>query len=349
MSIPSTFPHSHTQKALVLFFQSTSQAQTTMSNRTVFITGGSGYIGSNVTKQLIARGYTVKALSRSETNDAKLSELGAIPVRGDLKTHHELLTQMAQEADGGVIHIGNTIAGDHTLSAVERLAQNDAATAAIVKGLKGSGRPMVIATGSLAAAEDPEGRETDEKSPGWGDEHPLAFASRPKDESIVQDGVRVSYLRLAPWVYGRSGSGVALLMKQWGAMGKGIVVEGGKKKTSTVYVDDAANAFLLALEKAEAGEEFNVTSETNVEFRQIAEAICEVLGVETMDVGLADAKGMMGDFFAAFLSSSNRAASMKAREILGWVPKAEKGIVDEIKTGSYVELAESLKKKESSA
>ncbi|PVH95717.1 hypothetical protein DM02DRAFT_617706 [Periconia macrospinosa] len=69
-------------------------------------------------------------------------------------------------------------------------------------------------------------------------------------------------------------------MKQWGAVGGGVVVEGGKKKTSTVHVDDAASLFLLALEKAGAGEKFHPTGETDVEFREIEEAICEALGVE---------------------------------------------------------------------
>lgn len=48
------------------------------------MTGASGYVGSVVTELVIAEGYDVYALSRTETSDAKLRSLGAVPVRGDL-------------------------------------------------------------------------------------------------------------------------------------------------------------------------------------------------------------------------------------------------------------------------
>jgi hypothetical protein len=46
----------------------------------IFITGGSGYIGSVITELAISDGYSVVGLSRSEKNDEKLRSLGAVPV-----------------------------------------------------------------------------------------------------------------------------------------------------------------------------------------------------------------------------------------------------------------------------
>ena len=51
---------------------------------TVFVTGATGVLGRATVPQLLASGYTVRALSRGEGNDAAIRALGAEPVRGDL-------------------------------------------------------------------------------------------------------------------------------------------------------------------------------------------------------------------------------------------------------------------------
>ena len=50
----------------------------------VFVTGGSGYVGRNLIRHLIARGDTVLALARSDSSVAWVRSLGAEAVRGDL-------------------------------------------------------------------------------------------------------------------------------------------------------------------------------------------------------------------------------------------------------------------------
>src|ERR1700733_13216066 len=50
----------------------------------LFVTGGSGFLGSRIVQSLIAGGDPVFALSRSGAADAALAALGAAPVRGDL-------------------------------------------------------------------------------------------------------------------------------------------------------------------------------------------------------------------------------------------------------------------------
>ena len=50
----------------------------------IFLTGGSGLVGSHVTAQLRARGDTVLALARSDASARVLASLGAEVLRGDL-------------------------------------------------------------------------------------------------------------------------------------------------------------------------------------------------------------------------------------------------------------------------
>lgn len=220
--------------------------------KSIFITGGSGYIGSTLITHAIASGYTVTALSRTPTSDTKLLSLGATPIRGDLTTH-SILTAQAMLADI-VISIADSIASDYSISKAERLRINNAANDALAEGLEGSGNPLILTGGSLYAAALPDGGLTDESSSGWPDGHWAAFDLGGVQQRYIDMGVRVCQVRLAPYVYGRGGSGVGLFMKMWTKGGAGMTVDGGSKYTTTVHVDDVVRLYLLVAEKGRMGE-----------------------------------------------------------------------------------------------
>lgn len=56
----------------------------------VFVTGGSGFVGQNLIPMLIAQGYRVKALARSEKALRVVERLGAVAVQGDLNEVQDL-------------------------------------------------------------------------------------------------------------------------------------------------------------------------------------------------------------------------------------------------------------------
>ncbi|KAF2624725.1 NAD(P)-binding protein, partial [Macroventuria anomochaeta] len=292
--------------------------------KSMFITGGSGYIGSCLIAHAIASSYTVTALSRTPTSDTKLSALGATPVRGSLSSH-AILTAQASKADI-VVSIADSITGDYSISKEERFRINDAANDALAEGLRGTGKALVLTSGSLIAAAD-EGRETDESS---------------SNKKYVGMGVRACHILLAPYVYGRGGSGVGLFMGMWKRAGSGMKVDGGEKYTTVVHVDDAVRLYLLVAERGGAGEAYNATAQNNITQGQLAEAICKAIDVPCKLLRYREAVPKVGEFLASFLSVENRASNRKAREELGWEIK-EKGILEDIETGSYVEVAEALK------
>lgn len=68
----------------------------------VFVTGGSGFIGSHIVRKLVAQGHHVLALARSEKSTNFVTELGAEAVQGDIEDV-EGLKKIAARADA-VIH-----------------------------------------------------------------------------------------------------------------------------------------------------------------------------------------------------------------------------------------------------
>ena len=311
-------------------------------SKVIFITGGSGYIGSVIIEYAIEQGYTVNALSRSESSDTKLSTLGANPVRGDIKSL-DVLTREASKADI-VINMADAIASNYSISQDERWATNFAANDALAEGVKGTSKPLLITSGALAAQPHPDDEETDESSPGWPEGHIYARGFESNRQRYLDQGIHVCYVRLAPYVYGRAGSGVRLFMDMWGPCGAGVSVDPGTALTTSVHVEDAARLYLLIGEKGRAGESYNATSETDIPQKSICETICKNLGIPCKELELEDAKAKLGDFLAIFLTAKCRASSKKAREELGWKVQAEKGILEDIASGSYVGVVKEVKK-----
>lgn len=87
-----------------------------------------------------------------------------------------------------------------------------AAMDAIAEGLKGTDKPLIVSSGTLMVAPDPNGVKTNEKP--MLEPKPIAERIRCEQHalSLVDKGVKVTAIRLAPFVYGRGGSGVSQFM-----------------------------------------------------------------------------------------------------------------------------------------
>jgi uncharacterized protein YbjT (DUF2867 family) len=90
----------------------------------VFITGASGYIGGSVAAALIAAGYQVSGLARSDETTEALAKLGIKPVRGTLDDA-EVLAKAARNADITInaADAGHRAAAEATLKALAGTGQ----------------------------------------------------------------------------------------------------------------------------------------------------------------------------------------------------------------------------------
>ncbi|HEY1699398.1 MAG TPA: SDR family oxidoreductase [Trebonia sp.] len=297
----------------------------------VFVTGASGHIGSAVVPELLRAGHQVIALARSDSSAAALEAAGADVRRGDLDDL-DGLRAAAADADG-VIHLAfkhDLMRGGQFPAAIDA---DLAAVQALAAGLEGTGKPLVISSGTMmltfAGITGRPGTEAD-FAPG---------GPRVDAENFViglaDRGVRSSVVRLPPIVhssldhhgFARVLIGVA---RQTGVSG---YVEGGSNRWPSAHTLDVARVYRLALESAPAGSRLHAVADEGIPFRDIAAVIGRGAGVPTASISAADA-GQQFDFLGAFAAIDNPVSSEVTRKVLGWEP-AEPGLLEDLEHGHY--------------
>ena len=304
----------------------------------LFVTGASGYIGKVVVEHAINAGHAVEGLARNQESAAKVSQLGATPVIGDLGSF-DVLTAAASRADA-ILHLA--FIHDFALDYSMVLNTEIKAVTALAKGAQG--KPLITTSGTAVARPAPDGGETDETAPI---NEGFVLGKRARAEQAVlalaNNGAHVVSVRLPPYVYGRGGSHfVPMLMQQAAKHGISAWVKGPDKRTSDVDVDDVARFYLAAASSAPAGSLYICTGESDVTTRQLAEAVGQAVDVPARALPRTEVEKLWGSFLTDFVDYDNRASSTKAQRELGWRPQARYGLLADITKGSYTELAEQL-------
>lgn len=113
--------------------------------KTVLVTGGTGLIGSNICKQLIERGDTVRALARPGSEVGPLRDLGVAIVDGDIT----LPTDVRRAAEGcdGVIHSAAVLGGP-TQDINEHKRVNAGGIANVLDAAEAAGVRKVVTLGT---------------------------------------------------------------------------------------------------------------------------------------------------------------------------------------------------------
>ncbi len=126
----------------------------------VFVTGGTGLIGSAVIPELLSNGHTVLALARSDASALAAEAAGAEALRGSLADLDVLRAGAA--AAGGVIHLAfaNDFSSPEALA--KAVAEESAALATLGEELIASDRPLVTVAGTPRAL----GRASTDCGPG---------------------------------------------------------------------------------------------------------------------------------------------------------------------------------------
>ncbi|SFF79472.1 Nucleoside-diphosphate-sugar epimerase [Actinacidiphila alni] len=293
----------------------------------VFVTGASGWIGSAVVDELIARGHEVVGLARSDASAAALAAKGARVLRGDLDDL-DSIGSGAKSAEA-VIHLANK--HDWSDPAASNAAER-AAVQTIGDALAGTGRPFLLASGVAGLAEGRPATEAD-PSPFHGPDSPRGGSENLALE-FADRGVHSVSLRFAPTVHGMGDHGfiaaIAAVARDKGI--SGYPGDGGNR-WAAVHRTDAARLVGLALPKAPAGARLHAVAEEGVSTREIATAIGRAYDLPVASVApddVMDHFGWIGMFFGRDLS----ATSDLTRESLDWTPTGPTLLAD-LDAGAY--------------
>jgi nucleoside-diphosphate-sugar epimerase len=277
----------------------------------VFVTGGTGLIGSAVVAELLGHGHTVLALARSDASALAAGAAGAETLRGGLTDLDSLRVGAAQTE--GVIHLafGNDFSSPDALA--RAVAEESAALAALGEELVGSGRPLVTVSGTPYAP----GRVSTEADP-LPTEGPVGGRARSVTAvlGLASRGVRSTAVRMPRTVHNEGKGGFAGLLAD---MARRTGVSGypgdGTQRWPAVHALDAAVLFRLALELAPAGTSWHAVADEGDAVRDIAAVIGRRLELPAGAVR-QETYGPLGPIFATDQPSS----STHTRKALGWEP-----------------------------
>jgi nucleoside-diphosphate-sugar epimerase len=293
----------------------------------VFVTGGSGWIGSAAVDELLAAGHEVTGLARSDASAASLEAKGVSVRRGDLDDLDSLRAG-ASEADA-VLHLANK--HDFADAAVSNAAER-AAVQTLGDTLAGSGRPFLLASG-VAGLSGGRPVTEDDPSPFHGPDSMRGGAENLALD-FVDRGVHTVSLRFAPTVHGVGDHGfIAAIAGVARAKGVSGYPGDGTNRWAAVHRSDAARLIVLGLAKAPAGSRLHAVAEVGIPSREIAEAIGRAVELPVASIDpddVAEHFGWIGGFFAMNLT----ATSDRTRELLGWVPTGPT-LSEDLAAGAY--------------
>lgn len=252
-----------------------------MTLKTVLVTGGSGFVGARVIPRLRAEGWKVRALGRTPQACARVAELGAEAVRGDLE--HAPSLESAVRGCDAVLHaaarfklwaedrefdqanVGGTrqlLDAARNTSTVRRFVQIGAA--AVVMG---DMEPMLRANEGLPRQER-----------GWA---PYS-ASKARSEALVlaanEPGVFETLVIRPPMIWG---AGMPMLDHMVDTVRRGQFrwVGDGSQAMSTAHVDNVCHAARLALERGRGGEAYFVSDGRDATLRDVISALLATRGI----------------------------------------------------------------------
>jgi nucleoside-diphosphate-sugar epimerase len=248
-----------------------------------FVTGGSGFVGGRVIRQLRARGVEIAALARSTSSASTVEKLGAKPVRGDLDDRAAMQAGMAG-ADV-VIHAAAhveehgpladflrvTVTGTENVLAAARAAGVPRFVHVSTEAVLADGKPIVRADETRPRATHPAG--------------PYPLSKGLAEERVLganRDGLATMIVR-PRFIWGAGDTNLIPKIVDTVKRGRFGWIGGGHYPTSTCHVDNVAEGILLAAERGKPGEIYFLTDGDPVDFRDFLTQLLATQGVDPGD------------------------------------------------------------------
>ena len=254
--------------------------------RSIFITGGSGFVGQRAIQELSRQGHRVRALARSEEAAARIAAAGGEPVHGDLASVDAL--ERSMRGSDAVIHAAakveqwgayddffavNVVGTENLLAAARRAAVKRFVHIGTEAGLVGA-QPLRMATEEFAAPQRSVGLYPATKR--LAEERVLA-ANCSELETVV---VRPRF------IWGRGDTSLLPQLVHAVKQRRFMWIAGGRYQTSTCHVENVVEGIRLALERGRGGNAYFLTDGEPTEFRAFITELLATQGLEAPTASL---------------------------------------------------------------
>jgi nucleoside-diphosphate-sugar epimerase len=254
---------------------------------TMFVTGGSGFIGSSFVRHALDAGKNVQVLTRSEKSAERVRASGATPVMGDMLRSGAWQTVAAQASI--VVHLaqpetyGTRVTRQRALNFRQERLKMDAN---LLDSLKPDVVQRVIYVGGTSYYGLQGDQLVDETAipqpKGWG---PYIAPAIEALNSYHARGLPIS-LAFPSWVYGPGSWFIEYTLEPL-TKGKPIIKLPGTARTiSFVHVEDVARALVHLSDHSETGRRYFITDDQPRKRLEIGELAARILGVQMKTLSL---------------------------------------------------------------
>jgi nucleoside-diphosphate-sugar epimerase len=259
------------------------------TDRTVLVTGGTGFIGGRLVEKLILeQGARVRVLTSNFAHVARVARFDVEIVRGDV-TDLATVSQAAAGCDA-IFHCAYGGRGDDA----ERRRVTVESTRAVLEAALAQAVARVVLVSTMVVYGAAVDGRLDEMSPRRPSGVVYADA-KIEAEALAfryasERGLAVSVIQPTA-VYGPFAPSWTVRILANLRAGRVILVDGGRGHANPVYVDDVADALILAAVRDEAvGEAFLIASGETVTWQRFFERYEAMLGFSsTVDLSQAEA------------------------------------------------------------
>lgn len=294
-------------------------------NSTVLVTGGLGYIGSHVVRDVLERGWQVRVLdNRYRCDAATAAEVGALPgvevVEGDVRYPHTV--ESAVRGVETVVHLAAVCMNKSIADPTESLDVNLIGTQNVLDAASRASVRRIVYASSASVYGNPVAmpmREDDKLAPIT----PYCIAKLAGEQMLefYANRSKLSWLALRFFnVYGPGQPTDAYYTSVVNAFltrianGEAPVIDGkGDQSMDFVHVSDVARAVGMAVDSSGTGEALNVGTGVQTSIAQLAEMLLRALGTDATPIYRP----------REVLVTQREASIDRIADVLGWFPTVD--------------------------